>query len=71
MAMKWTKEIQWNEIARAAVVLGIVPDCSVGSMHKVSDMLKERMHKADDGPPFKICATLKDINPITIIRAEF
>jgi hypothetical protein len=45
MAMKWSKEIQWNEIAPAAVVLGIVPDCSVGSMHKVSDMLKERMDK--------------------------
>jgi hypothetical protein len=24
MVMKWTKEIQWNEIARAAVVLGLV-----------------------------------------------
>jgi hypothetical protein len=45
MVMKWTKEIQWNEIARAAVVLGLVSDCSVGSMNKISDILKERMDK--------------------------
>jgi hypothetical protein len=30
MSEKWTKEMEWNELARAAVILGIVPDCSQG-----------------------------------------
>ncbi len=29
------------------------------------------IRKADAGAPFKVCATVKDLSPITILRAEF
>ncbi len=29
------------------------------------------VRKADDGEPFKVCATVKDLNPVTILRGEF
>ena len=38
-----TRELQWHKIARAALILGIVPDYSKGSMTKVADMLKAQV----------------------------
>jgi hypothetical protein len=40
---KWTNELQHSYIALAAVILGLVPDFSIGSMHAVHDMLEKRM----------------------------
>jgi hypothetical protein len=40
--IKWTKEMRWNHIGRAAVILGIVPNTSKKSMLTVSTMLEAR-----------------------------
>jgi hypothetical protein len=29
------------------------------------------IRQVDSGPPFKVCSTVKDLDPITIIQAEF
>ena len=42
---KETIELEWNIIATAALILGVVPDYSKGSMLQVSNMLKQRMAK--------------------------
>jgi hypothetical protein len=39
----WTRWQPWNEIARAAVILGIVPDISKASMMHLSDILRKRV----------------------------
>ena len=46
--MRWSKarvmrEMRWHEIARADLILGIVPDYSVSNMHKVAEMLAARV----------------------------
>jgi hypothetical protein len=43
MASKWTKELEWSKLGRAAVILGLVPDTSKKSMLAVNAMLKARM----------------------------
>ena len=42
---KWTVEQEWSAIATAAVILGIVPDYSRGSMFKLNAMLMDRKAK--------------------------
>jgi hypothetical protein len=44
---KLTKEMQWNELGRAAVIFGLVPDTSKKSMFAVSAMLEARMKSGD------------------------
>lgn len=41
-ATRWTRKMRWNEIARAALILGIVPGYSRGSMFRVADILEQR-----------------------------
>jgi hypothetical protein len=41
--VRWTKEIRWSEIARAAVVLGTVPDDSKKSMFALNAILEARI----------------------------
>jgi hypothetical protein len=43
MTKRWTNEQQHSTIAVAAVILGVVPDFSKGSMLAVNRMLKEGM----------------------------
>lgn len=45
--MAWTKEMEWNQLARAAVILGYVPDTSKKSMFAVNAILKARMKSGD------------------------
>jgi hypothetical protein len=40
---RWTREMRWHEIARAALILGIVPDYSQASMRRLSNSLNARV----------------------------
>jgi hypothetical protein len=32
----WTQELRWHDIAQSAVIMGVVPDFSRGSMKKLN-----------------------------------
>lgn len=41
--MRWTDEVRWSDLARSAIILGIVPDDSKRSMFAVRAILKARI----------------------------
>jgi hypothetical protein len=43
MKKVWTKEMRWNDLARAAVIFGLVPGYDKQSMFAVNAILTARM----------------------------